>query len=376
MPLREYLSGSEGLEALKNILAGSQQAGQRGLESAQDKITSELIDESQFRAEEGISEEDGIPTISPSDISALSKETGLPIEAIKGGAGGIESFQLKRTPGSLTEIDETAQEQLKKSGLEEDLIPDIGDQISTSRFNKLLTLGEKKKTGKGKGIIEKEQAQTDIRFGKVKSLLKNTMAELKGKVIIQGGRGKGEGIWGNLKGEIGLLGHKLKPEWESFKKFSQVKRYKGQLNETAFAMVGILTGQNRMIEGIYNRVVGTLPGEFGETLLSGAGKLEQSLRNTYGFVKAIQDAGIDLDKYSDEDLMNPDSEINQRLGNISPLPLTDEEDKQIEDLVFEMITVEPAKSVVERLQERGISEIPLGKEQTKQKPKLRYIGEE
>lgn len=138
---------------------------------------------------------------------------------------------------------------------------------------------------------EKSKTQSELSFNKVKEMF-TVLARVKADQIKETG---GAGIAGGL---IGNTASKLKIEG-----YEQTGAFAGQRRETAMAMVGLITGQNRMIEGVLKQILSTLPSEY-DTASYTLAKMSQSLDNAYGIMKASQfssdvdkKTGVRFDKY-------------------------------------------------------------------------------
>ena len=108
--------------------------------------------------------------------------------------------------------------------------------------------------------------------------------------------------------------------------------YAGQVTETAAALNRIVTGQNRVVESIYNRLAASLP-DIWDTETYAKTKLEQSIRNSYGLMKAVRKRGINLSNYSDEDLANPDSDISQHMASMAPEALDARDNAELQGIL-------------------------------------------
>ena len=72
--------------------------------------------------------------------------------------------------------------------------------------------------------------------------------------------------------------------------FESTAAFEGQRAETAMALNRIVTGQNRLVKSIYDRLLASLPDE-NDTESYARAKLEQSIRNAYGLQKAMRAYG-------------------------------------------------------------------------------------
>ena len=72
--------------------------------------------------------------------------------------------------------------------------------------------------------------------------------------------------------------------------FESTAAFEGQRAETAMALNRIVTGQNRLVKSIYDRLLASLP-DGNDTESYARAKLEQSIRNAYGLQKAMRAYG-------------------------------------------------------------------------------------
>jgi hypothetical protein len=184
-------------------------------------------------------------------------------------------------------------------------------------------------------------------FGRVETLMGRMFAQFKGG-LLEGGVFRGGGV---IKGNVKRIAGKLKiPGFELTDAFS------GQKFETALTLNSILTGQNRVIRGVLQNILTTLP-EATDTETFAAQKIEQSIRNSFGLTKAMQRAGINkefIKKLSDKELNDPNSNINQQIQGLSPAELTPDEEAELDAILDRILNVEPARPVRERLQRQPV----------------------
>lgn len=121
--------------------------------------------------------------------------------------------------------------------------------------------------------------------------------------------------------------------------------FPGQVTETAMALNSLLTGQNRVIKSVLERIIKTLPDESDPASFA-ANKISQSLYNSFALWKAMQDAGITNKKMSmltDEQGNDPNSIINRRIAGLKVRPLTEEQMKSFEPFIAKVLQTLPAK---------------------------------
>jgi len=181
--------------------------------------------------------------------------------------------------------------------------------------------------------VQTQVAQAETSFGKIANLMGRTVSQYMGKLSEQGGGGILKGAKGVAMSAIKRPGYEI------------TGAYSGQKFETALALNSLLTGQNRVIEGVLQKIMTTLPDDF-ETESYMVQKVAQSLYNSYALWKAMQRAKLTkeyFDQWTDEELEDLDSEPNQRISNLNVVPLTQEEIKAFEPFVQKVIDSPQAK---------------------------------
>jgi len=147
---------------------------------------------------------------------------------------------------------------------------------------------------KAEGKRIEESSKANVNFEKAVNLFSGIIAQVKGQGEEQGGLGLMPGLKGAFRVAI------KDPE------FSRTASAYGQRAETAFAMNSILTGQNRVIKGVVNMILRSLPGQFDPDTVAAA-KVAQSVRNSFMITRAFEQAGITqdvLNKMSQDELDN------------------------------------------------------------------------
>ena len=229
----------------------------------------------------------------------------------------------------------------KSGGLDE-----FGNKLILSNLIKLQgeerALGQKptEEVIKVRGKEEKERRDVEFNFRKVVNLLGNTVGQMKGKfeeqknIPVPSFGLEGFDVGGPLKGAIGKGAAGLK-----IPGFEKTGAFVGQRNETTFALNSILTGQNRVIKGVTERIAQTLPDEF-ETPASMNEKVKQTVFNSFGLFKALQAKGFNKEFFaglSDDDAENPNSQINQQISQMQFEPLDEAERQQAEEIANSII---------------------------------------
>ena len=239
--------------------------------------------------------------------------------------------------------------------MEKSYTVDSKGNVSVKFTPKQQTLAEKEAT-KSAAKAESKAKEMDIKFQKVENLMSNVVGQFKASLQETGGGGLlgWRGIGGKIAGETGKM-----------KEFAMTSAYQGQLTETAAALNSIITGQNRIIESMVERIIKTLP-QSGDSGTHMVNKVRQSLRNSYGLMKAMRGQGMTteyLESLPDDQFQNPDSELNQTINSLNPQPLTVEEEAKIDGIV-ERVLKTPASPKIEatplgEIEESG-GQIPVG----------------
>jgi len=180
---------------------------------------------------------------------------------------------------------------------------------------------------KSQGEQLKKSIGSNVNFKRTASMFKNIIAQVKGSAEEKGGLGLKEG----LRGKVGVA---IKDP-----KFSRTASAFGQRVETALTLNSILTGQNRVIRGVVDMILKSLPEDLdpGTTVAS---KVAQSLKNSYSLVKSFEQAGLTPEKLkglSQEELdtINPQS--------LEGFDLSTEEEAEIEAIIQEVLNTPAAK---------------------------------
>lgn len=225
--------------------------------------------------------------------------------------------ELKKMSGKVTTAVRTGVERIPGKQQEEEELR--AGRVETAR--QIAEATGRERTGQRLALNTEKMRQN---FSKVEALFRNfnrqKMAQLRGEPI------KGGGI---------LIGP-LKQAFAAarIRGFEPTGAFSGQRAETAFALNSIITGQNRVIEGLYNRILSTLPDELDPESFTIA-KIEQSVRNAFGLLKAMQNSGLvdQLRTASDEDVSNADSDLNRQIASMGIAALDEEEEKQVQQVL-------------------------------------------
>jgi len=169
----------------------------------------------------------------------------------------------------------------------------IPDDITQDEANDMLRAARRvdkdvKQTAATRTMALKEQLKADTNFKKTVSQFKQLVAQFKGKLEEQGGF---SGFPGAALGGAAQFADKLFGGFVNIAPRSAA--FPGQVTETVLALNSILTGQNRVIEGIIERIESTLISGT-DTEAGAIQKIKQSLSNALRLSKALEVAGIDL----------------------------------------------------------------------------------
>jgi len=114
----------------------------------------------------------------------------------------------------------------------------------------------------------------------------------------------------------------------------------GQSAETTFALNSILTGQNRVIKGITEKITKSIPGGLDPSTFV-ADKTAQSISNAFRLRKALKEAQL-----TPEVLRNMDSEEFNQLDAeelINSVTLTSDEERLLNEIIESVLETPPAK---------------------------------
>ena len=182
--------------------------------------------------------------------------------------------------------------------------------------------------GKASAKRTEELSKARVNFEKTANLFAGIVSQRKGAEEEQGGLGLIPGLKGKFNVAI------KNPD------FARVASSFGQRAETAFALNSVLTGQNRVIRGVINMILGSLPDDLDPPEFV-ASKTAQSVRNAFMLTKALQQAGLTqnvLSKMSQAELDNID--VAGLVGSIS---LSPEEEAFIEAKINSILSAPVAK---------------------------------
>lgn len=179
---------------------------------------------------------------------------------------------------------------------------------------------------KGRGKIKSEGTKAKVNFSKTLNLFNNLWTKHKG-MMKEGAPGGGL-----IKGGIRKVGSALQQPG-----FKRTQAFDGQMSETAAAMMRLITGSVRFVSGFYAHLRQSLP-DWKNPPEIAAAKISQSVENAYGLARASRQAGLeaDLQVSTDEELLNPNSEINQQYISLVPEPLNENDKKQIEQALIQV----------------------------------------
>jgi len=226
-----------------------------------------------------------------------------------------------------------------------------------------------KEAAKTKAVREAEEAAREAKtnLNKVENLFTNLWHQ---KSLQLGKTGAGLVMGGLKKGAAALQA----PGGEA------TARYQGQVDETAIALNRILTGQNRVVKSIYDRIRRTLPTDIDKYEYAWP-KIEQSVANSYGLIKAVQ-ADADLMRKmaaaSDEELEDPNSAINLQINTIGEgaAYLTPDDRAQIDKILARIKKGLPEASPPKEAPDAGLPVVKTKEDYDKLDPGDEYIEQD
>lgn len=197
--------------------------------------------------------------------------------------------------------------------------------------------------------IAKRRGVTQENFQKTIGLIQQFTAQFKAKLAAQPG-GKG----GFVQGAVGELA-----AFAKVPSAAPIAAVPGQRTETILSLNSILTGQNRVIQGVIQMIDKTLPGPFDPIEFLDQ-KIAQTVTNAFRLFKAANTGIITEDivkgfgdlgpreNFTDEELLRLSSgssnEENRFKAFIDRIEITPEEQSIIDDLVQKTLTTPAAES--------------------------------
>ncbi len=188
---------------------------------------------------------------------------------------------------------------------------------------------------------EEEQKRTQaFNFEKVRSLLKKTVGQAKARFEEQGTLDvpdfglEGFDVGGPIRGKIGSAAAAMR-----IPGFERTGTTFGQETETTLALNSILTGQNRVIKGVTAKIAKTLPRDI-ETPASMREKIAQTVRNSFGLFKSLEQAGFTpemFDALSDAEASDENSQFNQTILALPFSELDEEEEIAAQQLIDDIL---------------------------------------
>lgn len=177
--------------------------------------------------------------------------------------------------------------------------------------------------------LAKRKLQTEENYRKAVGQYEALMGQFKTKLIQQGGKG------GVVAGGIGTLKAMMK-----LPNTAAIETFTGQIIETTLAMNPVLTGQNRVIKGITDRIAKTIPG-WADTEQSAPQKISQSLTNMYRLTKAVADMGLTSEMF--EGMSGEDQEVIGEMiaMKAAGLFLSPEEEAFVEETIQQVLNTPP-----------------------------------
>jgi len=211
--------------------------------------------------------------------------------------------------------------------------------------------------------LAKRRRETQEGFRRSIGLFTQMTAQFKAKIDAQGAGGIIPGLAGRASAGLKLKGS------------GPIGAFPGQRIETALGLNNIITGQNRVIRGVIDMLLKTLPDDF-ETLETAAPKIAQSLSNAFRLVVGVNRGILTEDLISGWDSNQPtrkkgqgtqefiDSinfdgsytsgeEIQRFLSGIS---LTEIEEEELQKLIDDVLATPAAELASFGASEKRVSE--------------------
>lgn len=202
--------------------------------------------------------------------------------------------------------------------------------IQPTKFEDMSIKSEQIKTQEAAKLSTKQTEEflkTRQNLARLGGSFSELVANMKLMEKEQGGLGVGPAI----KGTFGRLGARLAGETDPTKVFSGISGFEGQLNEMALSLSPILTGQNRVIQGIVAMIQKTLPTRT-VTGPEATRLIRQTLTNAFKIQLAVQKSIIspeEIKKLNDQD----EATIIKKLDELSrSVTLTKQEQILFEQL--------------------------------------------
>jgi len=192
--------------------------------------------------------------------------------------------------------------------------------------------------------LSSKQSESYLKASENVRRLQGAFSELvaQGKLMAkeQGGLGIGPAI----KGATGRLGARITGETDPYKSYSGITGFEGQLAEVALSLSPILTGQNRIIEGVVRMIKTTLPKKISSEA-DFSRNIHQSLRNAYRIALAIEKNVISPEEVKKLNSQNPWVIQNRLKALISSVKLSKDEEMAFEEMWQNVSSTPAAKPI-------------------------------
>jgi len=198
---------------------------------------------------------------------------------------------------------------------------------------------------KGGVKAEQESVEQETKLRKAVGQFSRLVSAFKGKKEEQGSLG----ILGDLRGQFGTFTDKLLDQGD----FGRTSAVSGQIEETALALVPIITGGSRVLKSVLRYIKRTLPPE-NDSEAGAASKIRQSITNAFSLHFAFKKARTQGE--SEEEI---ETQIENLGGKLKPdqfdrlldgiaqnYTFTPEEQAQVEAVVNEILSTPAAKETL------------------------------
>ena len=197
--------------------------------------------------------------------------------------------------------------------------------------------------------LAKRRRETQEGFQKTVGLFSNFVSQFKLKLASQPG-GKG----GLPQGAAGKVGAFFKID-----KFAPVEAIPGQRRETALALNSVLTGQQRVIRGVVDMILSTLPSDF-DSEACAAQKLSQSLRNDFRLIKASNIGVLNKDILEGFNT----SPITAKQLRAGEFPVDRDDGVRLQEFLLRNVTMTEDETRIVDILVRQVLDSPMAKRET------------
>jgi len=220
---------------------------------------------------------------------------------------------------------------------------DVWGNLNPTKYEDIGAESEKAGIAESTKLSSK-QSESYLKASENVRRLQGAFSELvsQGKLMAkeQGGLGIGPAI----KGATGRFGARITGETDPYKSYSGITGFEGQLAEVALSLSPILTGQNRIIEGVVRMIKTTLPKKISSEA-DFSRNIHQSLRNAYRIALAIEKNTISPEEIKKLNSQNPGVIQNRLKALISSVKLSEDEEMAFEEMWQNVSNTPAAKPI-------------------------------